>query len=161
MAGTDLKDLGITGPVDAKEVARYQHEMAEAAREKRITEKQSSLRESARAEATSFLIENPEASRYLGMITKAKYDYPHMTLGQIWTQLRRARDAAANEKDNKGRNRDRPNGGNRQLREPPARNGSRDRTTGTKLSNKAVDPSMSFKQIGQGLLADIKRLEKD
>jgi|SRR5882672_3359993 len=161
LAGTDLSDLGVTAPVDAREVAKYVVEQQETARLKREGEVTTARRNAAKEEAQAFLLANPGAVRYQGLIAKAKTDWPHMSLQQIWIELQKGARKAL-EKNNKQRrgNDDQRRGGERQLREPPARNGSRDRPNGSKLSLKAVDPSRSFKQIGAELLRDLQQLDK-
>jgi hypothetical protein len=156
LGGTDLSDIGVTGPVDAKEVARHVVELQEIDRQKRLKERQESAEESAKQEAQAFILANPDSQRYLGLITDAKYKFPHMTLDQIWSELKRsARKAAVQRRNGAGNTGQQPPA----FREPPARNGSRDRRGGERLSLKAVDPSKSFKQIGAELLRDLKAME--
>lgn len=147
--GTDLSDIGVTGPVDAKEVARHTLEMQEARKPK-----EKSAEDIAREEVQGFLGRHPTAKQYSGPLAEAKRRFPHMTFDEIWFQL--LLHANKNAKP-------------QQQQRPPAnpipRNTRRD--TGPvgekpngKLSLKAVDPSQSFKQIGRDLLRDIRQLEK-
>lgn len=147
--GTDLSDIGVTGPVDPKEVARHTLEMQEARKPK-----EKSAEDIAKEEVQGFLGRHPDARQYSGPLAEAKRRFPHMSYDQIWFQLL----LHANKQQEKP-----------QQQRPPAnpipRNSRRDtapvgeRPNG-KLSLKAVDPSLSFKDIGRDLLRDIRALEK-
>lgn len=151
MNGTDLKDIGVTGPVDAAEVARII--------EQRSQPKQKSDDELAREEAQSFLSRHPAARQYTGIVAQAKRRFPHMSFDEIWFQLV----LHARERGSKG-----AKGGQRQGGKTPTQiqprnavreDGQKQRLQGRKLSLAAVDPSQSFSQIGRDLLRDLKELE--
>lgn len=155
MNGTDLKDIGVSGPVDAAEVARII--------EQRAQPKQETEEEKARKEAQSFLDRHPTAQRYTGVIAEAKRRYPHMSLDEIWFQL--VLHAQKKQKEKSGKDNKRQPDNRQQQRPSPvsARNGRREEdhsdVRGRKLSLAAVDPSQSFSQIGRDLLRDLKDIE--
>lgn len=153
MNGTDLKDIGVTGPVDAAEVARI---IEQRSRPKEETEEQK-----AEKEAKAFLDRHPAARAHTGVVAEAKRRFPHLSLDEIWYQLL----IHAQNKKAKAKGSD-TSDGNRQQRpnQVPARNGSREDqrrspTQGKRLSLNAVDPSQSFSQIGRDLLRDLKEIE--
>lgn len=143
--GTDLSDIGVTSPVDAKEVARHTLEMQELRKPKEKTPE-----EKAREEVVGFLDRHPTARQYTGPLAEAKRRFPQMTYDEIWYQLL----VAANKQEK------------RQPQRPIPRNSHRttapvaERNPGGKLSLRAVDPSQSFSQISRDLLRDIQALEK-
>lgn len=150
MGGTDLKDIGVTGPVDAAEVARIM--------EQRVRPKEKTEQEKAQEEAQAFLDRHPQAQRYTGLVAQAKRRYPHMTFDEIWFQLVMHAQQVKQQREGQG------NGQQDQRRQPDRvspRNGIRDRgqTQGKKLSLKSVDPSQSYSQIGRDLLRDLQALE--
>lgn len=159
LGGTDLSSIGVTGPVDPKEVARHVVEQQELARQTRLEDSEKAAKAEAKEVLQNFLIANSDAGPYLGMIAKAKTDWPHLSLEQIWYQLKKSARAAA--RRGNGRNGDDPDRRDRNFREPPPRNNSRDHRGGRKLSLKAVDPTQSYKQIGRDLLAELQRNEKE
>ena len=153
MNGTDLKDIGVTGPVDAAEVARI---IEQRSRPKEETEEQK-----AEKEAKAFLDRHPAARAHTGVVAEAKRRFPHLSLDEIWYQLL----IHAQSKKAKAKGSD-TSDGNRQQKpnQVPARNGSREDqrrspTQGKRLSLNAVDPSQSFSQIGRDLLRDLKEIE--
>lgn len=149
MSGTDLTDLGITQPLDAKTVAEQVLAIQEAKKPKEKT-----AEDRAREEAVKFLQDFPAAKAHTALVVEAKEKYPHMTLQEIWFQIL----VHAQNPQNKPRddNRRRPNGRdipqNSQRSRPQNRNG--------KLSIAPVDPTQSFHQIGSQLKADLKALEE-
>lgn len=144
--GTDLSDIGVTGPVDAQTVARHMLEMQEAKRPKEKSEE-----DKVREEVQGFLGRHPTAREYSGVLAEAKRRFPQMTYDELWYQL------LLHAKQPQ-----------QQQQKPPARviprNTQREQRptapVAGKLSLKAVDPSQSFSQIGRDLLRDLKQLEK-
>jgi len=148
--GTDLSDIGVKGPLDVDEVARRTLELRDA-REK-LTPQQE-------AEKTTreFLGRHPTARQYAGMLAQAKERFPHMTFDELWFELllhaKNRRQQPLQEE-------------RQERRDPPRvipRNSQRSTgpvVGGRKLSLQAVDPSKSFKQIADELLADVRALER-
>lgn len=144
MGGTDLKDIGVTGPVDAAEVARII--------EQRSRPKEKTQEELARDEANAFLNRHPGARPHTGIVAQAKRRFPHMSLDEIWFQLQ----LHAQKRQSEG------NGKSREPDKVSPRNGTRGKDEvkkKTRLSLNAVDPSQSFSQIGRDLLRDLQSVE--
>lgn len=142
MNGTDLSDLGVTGPLDPKEVARQTLALQEANKPKAKTPQ-----EEARAEAIAFFNRHSDAEPHVGMITEAKRRFPHMTLDQIWFQIKLAAATASVGKQSR-----KPAG-------KPDRVIPRNSQRNGKLSLRSVDPSKSFSDIGKELLRDLQNIE--
>lgn len=153
LGGTDLSEIGVTGPLDAKTVAQHVLELQAL---KKPPEK--SEEDKAKEIADAFLERHPDARQYVGALAEAKRRFPVMTYDQIWYQLLLHAKQRGQQQPNDA------NGGNRPPNRPIPRNSNRatgvvaDR--GKKLSLKAVDPSQSFSQIGRDLLRDINEMEK-
>lgn len=144
MSGTDLSDIGVNQPIDAKALGEHLISQFEARQPKQKTPEQS-----AREEAEGFLQRHPRAAPHIQMIAEAKTRFPHMTLDEIWTEI--LVNAAR---------------GKQQQQKPtgpviPRNNQPAARTDKTKrfLSVKPADPNQSFEQIGRDLLRDIQALE--
>jgi hypothetical protein len=151
LAGNDLTDIGVTGPLDAKVLAEHIVAVQEAKKLKDDNEYRETMRKEAKEERDAFLGRHPNAVRFQGLIADAKQRYPHMSLDDIWGHLvrgaQKARDGKQQRRDTRNPPRDMP------------RNGSRGSPEGRKLSMKAVDPSKSYKEIGRELLADLRSME--
>lgn len=150
LSGTDLKDIGVTGPLDAKTVAAHMLELQKAQQPPAPTEE-----DEAKKEAEAFLKRHPTARQYTTPIAQAKMRYPHMTLDEIWFQLL---DFA---KRQNGKTATGPVAGGKKPNRPIPHNASRPRQMNGKISLKAVDPSQSFRDIGKQLLADIQAAERE
>ena len=146
--GTDLKDIGVTGPLDAKTVAEHMVALQKAQQPPAETEEQKAAKE-----ANAFLTRHPGARQYTNVIAQAKMKYPHMSLDEIWFELLRF----AQQK----RTATPPVAGGKKPNRPIPHNASRGRTVNGKISLKAVDPSQSFRDIGRQLLADIQAAERE
>jgi len=88
LGGTDLSDLGVSGPLDANEIARAaiaQHEAQQKTTSPVVDEE--TVR--ANAEAKAFLDLNPQAMPYVQHIAEAKNQFPQMTLQQIWNEIQK------------------------------------------------------------------------
>lgn len=153
MNGINLTDLGVSGPLDAKTVAEHVIAMQEAKRPKPETEEQKLV-----SEARSFLQQFPDAAPHIDLVAEAKRKYPHMTLGQIWYQISlHANRGPRTKQPGADRNQQRqPRDGSRPI---PRNNQPPRRSKDGKLSITPVDPSQSFKQIGQDLLRDLQEIE--
>lgn len=151
LGGTDLSEIGVKEPLDAKTVAEHLLAMQEAKRPK-----EKSVEDKAREEAEGFLGRFPDAQQYVGVLSEAKRRFPVMTYDQLWVQLLlTAQQKKAQPSDETDE------------RRPPARvfpkNSNRPTgpvERGKKLSLKSVDPSQSFHQIGRDLLRDLKELDR-
>lgn len=152
--GTDLSDLGVTGPLDPQEVAKATLEAQQALAAKQVK----SPEEEAREEGISFLRRHPTAQNYVGMIAEAKRRYPHMSLDEIWYQLSVHKAKAEWEKAKKPATD--PVEKKRRPLMPNPQHKSRNGVVKGKLSMKAVDPTQSFDQIGRDLLRDLNALQK-
>jgi hypothetical protein len=143
--GTDLSDIGVTGPVDAKEVARHMLEMQQARQPKEKSEE-----DKVREEVQGFLTRHPTARQYSGILAQAKQRFPQMTYDELWFQLLTHAKKPQQQQPAPANNRPFPRNSQRTPTGPVA----------GKLSLKAVDPSQSFSQIGRDLLRDLQQLEK-
>lgn len=143
--GTDLSNIGVNAPLDPKALA--QHFMAE--HEARLP-KPETPEEAARKEAQTFLNMHPDAAQHVALIAEAKQAYPHMSLGQIWFEIKSAamrKKASAKPVE-------------KQPQKVAARNNSSTHPQSSKrvLSTAPVDPNTSYKDIGKQLLKDLKQL---
>lgn len=147
LAGTDLSDIGVKGPLDAKEVARHMLELQEAKKPK-----EKSAEDAAKEEGMAFLGRHPDAVPHVQMIADAKMRFPHMSLDQIWFEIKRSASRPAPTAPVEKPTRQ------RQPAQKPGRiiprNGNR-----SQLSLKPADTTKSFSDIGRELLRDINNLE--
>lgn len=152
LGGTDLSDIGVKGPLDAKTVAEQVLALQEARRPKEKSDE-----DKAREEVEGFLGRHPDARQYVGALAEAKRRFPVMSYDQIWFQLllhakQKGAKPATDAVDKTGKRPTRTFPKNSQR---PA-----DTRSNKKLSLKSVDPSMTFSQIGRDLLRDIRELEQ-
>lgn len=148
LGGTDLSDIGVKGPLDAKTVAEQVLALQEARRPKEKSDE-----DKAREEVEGFLGRHADARQYVNVLAEAKRRYPMMTYDQIWFQLllhAKQKGVVTGPVDNKKPTRTFPKNSQR-----PA-----EQRSNKKLSLKSVDPSMTFSQIGRDLLRDIRELEQ-
>lgn len=150
MSGTDLTDLGVNQPLDAKTVAEQVLALQDARKPK-----EDDPETRAKKEALDFLRAFPSAAPHTALVAEAKEKFPHMTLPEIWFQII---SAAKNPQNQKRRDDRRPNGSSRDI--PRNQQPSRPRSRNGKLSIAPVDPTQSFHQIGSQLKADLKALEE-
>lgn len=143
--GTDLSNIGVNAPLDPKALAQHFIGEFEARQPKPETPE-----EAARKEARAFLDMHPDAAQHIALIGEAKQAYPHMSLGQIWFEIKSAamRQKASTKPVEK------------QPQKVTARNTSPTHPQSSKrvLSTTPVDPNTSFRDIGKQLLRDLKQL---
>lgn len=159
MNGTDLSDLGITGPVDAEEVARHTMRLQEEARRKAEQQQQTTepVVSPQEQEAKDFLIRNPQALAHVEAIGNARNKFPHLSFDQIWTGLQQHLQQKNQNNDRQDRQQTRQGtrphtrDQRRQSKAPPKKG---------KLDLSARDASQSFEDIGAELLRDIKAIEE-
>lgn len=148
--GIDLSDIGVNSALDPQEVAKHVLELQEAKRQQNEPDPY----RQAQNEAAQFLQRHPDARPHTGLVAQAKQRFPHMTLDEIWFQIKLAAQRTGG------------NGQQRPQQQQPGRTVPRNSVpsvpTGRtkKLSIKAVDPTQSYSQIGRQLLADLKSLEE-
>lgn len=154
LGGTDLSEIGVTGPLDAKTVAEHVVAIQEAKRPKEKSEE-----DKAAEIANAFLERHPSARQYVGALAEAKRRFPVMTYDEIWYQLLlHAKQRGQQQQSNGADEGQRPPGRTFPRNSNRATGVVADR--GKKLSLKSVDPSQSFSQIGRDLLRDLNALER-
>lgn len=145
--GHDLSDIGVSGPLDPREVARHVLELEQSKRPTEPVAPQMSPEKAAEEQARDFISRNQDVLQYenaFDIIARAKEKLPNMPLDEIWARIK----AAAN--------------GQQQKKEPPQRIApkpeNRDVRQGkrSKLDISARSHSMSFEDIGKELLRDLK-----
>lgn len=151
LAGHDLTDLGVSGPLDASAVA------AEAIRKHIASTKpvEKSPEDQATETANQFLERFPRARQDIAIIAQAKQHAPEMSLDEIWVRLavHRAVEAFKAKNQPQQRQRSAPNNA------PTVRNQNSRQEKRRSLDNSPRDPKSSFHLIGQDLLKELKEME--
>lgn len=163
LAGQDLSDLGVAGPLDPAEVAKHVLELQKAEEAKKAPPATASVAQQddqpGMREAKAFLNEHPEILKYpqevLDAVVQAKQRFPEKSLEEIWNKIHSHIKAQRNQKSQQRRQERRPE------RPIPHNQTSGDRRPKKKgLDLSARDTSKSFSDIGKELLAELKTLEE-
>lgn len=149
LAGNDLQDIGVSGPLDPKAIADEaikKHLAATKSVEK-------TPEEMARETAERFLTDIPDAKPYVELIARAKQRRPDLSLYQIWYRM--VEHAAKQQKPTQ-HNRHPPG---KKPGAPVAHNSTRREDKRRTLDNSPRDPRKSFSEIGRELLRDLQSTE--
>lgn len=158
LAGTDLSDIGVSGPLDPAVVARHVYDLQKAEEAKnKPTTTEPVRQDDGQEEAKKFFNDHPEAmnepEELLNAVAQAKNRFPHLSLSHIYTKIK-LHVVQQNKKpqgkiDDPARRVNPHNGGS----------GSERRSNKKGIDIHARSPSNSFNDIGKELLRDLQSLE--
>lgn len=154
LAGNDLTDIGVSGPLDARAIADEAIRKFQSSQPKPTAK---TPEQEVQEVAQQFLKDFPDAAQHIPAIAAAKQKFPQMTLHQIWLQyqlhqLKKQLSTATGAVAGK------PKGSSPPVK--PHNGTTRDpKRRGLDLSPR--DHSKSFNDIGKELLRDIRALEEN
>lgn len=156
MAGHDLSDLGVSGPLDAKAIADEAIKRHLSAT-KPVEETHEQKAEKA---AKQFLDDFPNARNKIPAIAEAKQRWPQFSLHEIWLRLS-IYEAIEAFKAKSGNLRPGPQGQQKRPSNaaPPAKHSNARGERRRNLDNAPRDPTKSYSEIGKDLLREIREIE--
>lgn len=156
MAGHDLSDLGVSGPLDAQAIADAAIKRHIAAT-KPVEETHEQKAEKA---AKQFLDDFPNARNKIPIIAEAKQRWPQYSLHEIWVRLS-IHEAIEAFKAKSGTRRPEQRGDQKRLpnNAPPAKHNNPRESKRRVLDDRPRDPTKSYSEIGKDLLREIREIE--